>query len=144
MAYERINVKTEREIHQIAFAKASCLRGINYFLIHGPLTWFALVFIYGIIFWILTGNVPSTFRFFMILIIGFISSCLVGISAFRIFKWQVRKWDQTLTENEMQRVQEELKTITQPFKQINTFAILFMIFSMVFRIIMKFLLHPAL
>jgi hypothetical protein len=124
-------LKKDREITRIAYAKAWSLHGFKYFVMRGPLTWFLLIYLCFTAFAILTGSPPTTFRLLMNLVIAAASGLVVGALVFPILKRQIRKWDQTLTESEERKVQETLKRL-HPFRQINAFIVLFLIFSFLF------------
>ena len=122
------------EITEIAYAKALCLHGFKYFVMRGPLTWLLLIYICFTAFAILIGRPPATFRLLMNLVIAAASGLVVGALVFPIIRSQIRRWDQNLAENDMQKVREIVKNI-RPFRQINMFIILFMIFSLAIRFI---------
>ncbi len=124
------------EIKQFAYAKAYCRHGFRYYFIHGPLTWFLVIYLSGIITGILRGQPPGLSRLVLMMLVVLCGAILVAKLAFITYQRQIQKWEQGLTENEMKEVQEQLATI-RPFFQITAFEIMFITVSIAIRFFLK-------
>ncbi len=83
----------------------------------------------------LKGKSPTMFGLALNLMATLVAAFVVGKIVFSVFQWQIRKWDQSLTENEIEKVREIVENI-RPFRQINTLVILFVIFGLAIRFIL--------
>jgi len=116
------NLKSEMQITKTAYARAFCINGFRYYLIRGPISWFAIMVLTFTILSFFSSTPPTMYKILTNAVIGSIAGSILGILTFPIIKRQARKLEQDLTEEDFKSVTMKMERI-QPFKEVAGFVV---------------------
>jgi len=125
------------KITKAAYAKAWCMNGFGYYIIHGPIPWFVIMAVAFTIISLFSENSPTLFQILKNLIIALISGFLVGVLTFPIIRRQTHKMEQNLTKEDLKSVRMKMEGI-RPFKEIIEFVIWTSILCVLFGVCLQF------
>jgi hypothetical protein len=126
------------QVTKTAYAKALCKHGFRYYLLRGPISWFAIMFLTFTAISIFSSTPPTSYQILVNIIIALLSGCSIGILTFPIIKDRARKMEQNLSEEDIKHVKIKMERI-QPFKEITGFVVSMSILCLLIGVVMSFL-----
>ena len=110
------------EVTKTAYAKALSKHGLMHYLIRGPMSWFAIMFLTFTIISVFSSTPPTSNKILMNIIIALLSGSAIGILTFPIIKDKARKMEQNLSDEDIEKVKMKMEKI-RPFREITGFVI---------------------
>ncbi len=125
------------QITKTAYAKAWCMNGFGYYVIHGPIPWVVIMAATFTIISLFSENPPTPFLILKNLIVALISGFGVGVLTFPIIRRQARKMEQNLTQADLKSVRMKMEEM-QPFKEITQFVVWASVLCILFGVCVRF------